>query len=111
MKPNARRMLIGVLLAATSGLVRAQPPAYPLQYAAFAARFHPDGTFALEGSGWPAFKGTWKAANGEVEIMTPDAPGGCDKPGRYRFRTQDARTTLDAVIDDCRPRRMILDRS
>ena len=115
--PTVPRIVLVALLATAGALVRAQqsapssPPDYPLRFAGFAARFQPDGTFSLSGAGWPAFTGTWKAAGGEVEILTPDAPGGCDKPGRYRFTTQNARTTLDAVADECRPRRMILDRS
>ena len=116
--PILPRIVIAALLVFAAGAgaaPRAQqppaPPDYPLQFAGFAARFLPDGTFSLTGAGWPAFTGTWKAAGGEVEIVTPDAPGGCDKPGRYRFTTRNGRTTLDAVADECRPRHMILDRS
>jgi outer membrane protein assembly factor BamB len=116
--PTLTRLVIVALLfvaGAAGALARAQqppgPPAYPLQFAGFAARFQPDGTFSLEGSGWPTFTGTWKSTAGGIEIVTPDAPGGCDKPGRYRVATGNGRTTLDAVADDCRPRRMILDRS
>lgn len=87
------------------------PPPYPLQFAGFAARFGADGAFTLEGPGWPTFKGTWKADGAEIEVLTPDAAGGCDKPGRYRFRRENTRTTFDLVSDACTPRRMILDRS
>lgn len=87
------------------------PPSYPLQFAGFAARFGADGAFTLEGPGWPTFQGTWKADGAEIEVLTPDAAGGCDKPGRYRFRRENTRTTFDLVSDACTPRRMILDRS
>jgi outer membrane protein assembly factor BamB len=87
------------------------PPSYPLQFAAFSARFAADGAFTLEGPGWPAFEGTWKGDGAEVEILTPVPSNGCDQPGRYRWRTENARTTFDLVSDACQPRRMILDRS
>ena len=113
--PKLPRALIAVLLAAAAGLVvTAQPPAlpdYPLQFAGFAARFNADGTFTLEGAGWPSFKGTWKPVDGEIELLTPQGPSGCDTAGRYRATTRDGRTTLDLVRDECRQRRMILDRS
>jgi outer membrane protein assembly factor BamB len=90
---------------------RAAVPSYALEFAGFSARFGADEAFLLQGDGWPTFRGTWKAVDGDVEIVTPDAPGGCDAPGRYRVRTEDGRTTFDVVADECRPRRMILDRS
>jgi hypothetical protein len=34
----------------------------PLKFGVFDARFLADGTFTLEGRGWPAFRGTWKWA-------------------------------------------------
>ena len=101
-------LLAGILAAAQP---RPAMPDYPLQFAGFFARFQSDGTFTLEGAGWPSFRGTWKAIDGAIEILTPDAPGGCDKPGRYRAMMRGAQTTLDVVADECRPRRMILDRS
>jgi outer membrane protein assembly factor BamB len=101
------------VLAGIAVLAQTPPrlPDYPLQFAGFSARFQPDGTFTLDGAGWPSFRGTWKPVDGAIELLTPDAPGGCDQPGRYRAVTRDTRTTLDVVSDECRPRRMILDRS
>ena len=86
-------------------------PSYPLQYGALSARFGADGAFVLEGRDWPTFRGTWKADGNEIEIVTPDAAGGCNQPGRYRARTVDAQTTFELVADACAPRRMMLDRS
>jgi outer membrane protein assembly factor BamB len=109
------RKLVAVLVLAAGVAVTAQPPQsipdYPLQFAGFTARFQPDGTFTLQGEGWPSFRGTWTPAAGGLEIVTPDAPGGCDEPGRYRAETREGRMTLSAIDDGCRPRFMILDRS
>jgi outer membrane protein assembly factor BamB len=89
-------------------------PAGPLKFGGFSARFGADGIFALEGKGWPPFKGTWKRQGAEIELLTPgDAAGGCDKAGRYRVTLGKTKghLTLDLVSDACAPRRMILDRS
>src|SRR3954466_3380831 len=106
---------LATFTCALAGLI-AQPaaapvPAYPMQFAAFSVRFGADGAFLLQGAGWPTFRGTWKAAGGNVEILTPDGRGGGDTPARYRVRTENARTTFDVIEDACQPRRMILDRS
>ena len=42
--------------------MQAPVPTDPIQFAGFSARFAPDGSFELSGPGWPAFRGTWKAA-------------------------------------------------
>ena len=86
-------------------------PSTPLTFGVFTARFGADGTFALEGQGWPTFKGTWKAAEGHLELLSPGGPAGCDGVGRYRFQSDGARLSLQVAQDDCTPRRMILDRS
>ena len=89
-------------------------PAGPLKFGSFSARFGTDGSFALEGPGWPPFKGTWKRQGGEIELLTSgDAAGGCDKAGRYRatVEAEKGHVTFDLVSDACAPRRMILDRS
>ena len=72
-----------------SGLAQDRParpmPAEPLKFGGFSARFGADGLFALEGQGWPPFKGTCKREGGEIELQTAgDSAGGCDKAGRYR---------------------------
>lgn len=87
-------------------------PSSPLYFGAFVARFDPGGVFSLEGQGWPAFKGTWKADGTIVEIVTPGVGRpGCDGPGRYRVEAGAEGITFGLVDDECAPRRMILDRS
>jgi outer membrane protein assembly factor BamB len=98
-------------------------PTDRLSFGAFTARFVPgpstlrstplsaDGTFTLEGEGWPPFKGSWKADDGQIELLVPKGADGCDGPGRYRFRVDGRLLTFDLVSDGCEPRRMILDRS
>jgi outer membrane protein assembly factor BamB len=85
-------------------------PSTPITYGFFTAQFAADGAFSLAGDGWPAFKGTWKADAGVVEISTPGVAK-CETPGRYRYRIDGGRLRVELVNDDCTPRRMILDRS
>jgi hypothetical protein len=82
-----------VALALSAQQPPQSPPSVPLRFAGFAASFAPDGTFTLEGSGWPTFKGTWKAVGAEVEIATTGGPPACAKPARYRIRTPVPRST------------------
>ena len=96
----------------------AELPSVPLAFGVFTARFDANGTFALEGQGWPSFKGTWntkdtKDPNGtkSIELVTPDAAGGCDKPATYRYTSDGAHVRFALVADECEPRRMILDGS
>ena len=94
------------------GQAPAPLPAGPLSFGAFTARFQPDGTFALDGEGWPPFTGTWKTDGQQIELIVPaNAPGGCGGPGRYQFRVDGRRVSFDLVADGCEPRRMILDHS
>lgn len=86
----------------------AQLPATPLKFGAFTSQFTQDGTFKLEGTGWPAFSGTWKRSGDEVELVTAKAPKGCEGPGRYRARVDGKHVTFNLVADECVPRRMIL---
>ena len=89
----------------------AQLPTYPLAFGAFVVRFDPGGSFTLQGQGWPALSGNWKLRDAEIELSMSGGPGGCDGPGRYRLRIDGNRVNFDLVSDECRPRRMILDRS
>src|SRR5262245_21234114 len=105
--------MIAALLAAFA-VATGQPsalPSTPMVFGVFTATFNADGTFAVQGQGWPAFKGTWKAANGRVELSTPDAAGGCSTPATYAFTVDGTRVTLELVGEDCAVRRLILDRS
>ena len=103
-----------VVGAITLGLMSAsaqQLPGTPLQYAAFKARFAPDGTFTLAGPGWPAFNGTWKADGSEITLQTTGGPPACAAAGKYRFEVSGTKVALKVVQDECVPRRMILDAS
>jgi outer membrane protein assembly factor BamB len=87
-------------------------PAGPLAFGAFQGEFHDDGSFTIEGQGWPPLRGTWQAAGGELALTLLDAPDGCDAPARFAFRVDDGHLTLTLVGEDaCMPRRMILDGS
>jgi outer membrane protein assembly factor BamB len=99
-----------VPVGAQSGSV--QLPSGPLKFGAFAASFNADGSFHLEGWGWPAMNGTWKLQGDEITLLLPDKPPkGCDGPGKYRVTVQDQHPSFEAISDDCMPRRMILNGS
>lgn len=106
-----------IVLAFPLLLLAAQPPAVTavpsglLRYREFTMRFAPDGTFELQGTGYPAFKGTWKLAGGDVEIVAPNARGGCPDSARYRIRSDARWTILEAVSDPCAQRQFFLDHS
>ena len=86
-------------------------PSHPLTFGVFTAHFDPAGTFTVEGDRWPKMNGTWKTTGAEIEMLMTGGPDGCTGPGKYRFNTDGRGLTLDFVSDDCRPRKMILDRS
>ncbi len=89
-----------------------QLPTGPLKFGGFAASFNTDGSFHLEGWGWPTMNGTWKLQGDEITLMLPDKPPkGCDGPGTYRVRVQDQHPAFDVISDDCVSRRMILNGS
>src|SRR5262245_45335002 len=104
-------------------LASAQPaapalPSAPMAFGAFTATFDANGTFNLQGQGWPTFRGTYKTGAREdgqpgnaIELLTPDAAGGCDRPARYGYTVKDGHVTFALLADGCVPRRMILDRS
>ena len=57
---------------------RSPVPSSVLRYREFTMRFAPDGSFELQGTGYPTFKGTWKRVGAdEVEIAAPNVRGGC----------------------------------
>ena len=100
-----------IAMVALSAQPASPLPSDRLTFGGFVARFGADGTFALQGEGWPPFRGTWKRHGTLIDLLVPGAQDGCDKPGRYRFRVRDAQVSFDLVSDGCTPRRMILDRS
>ena len=88
-----------------------QLPSYPLSFGVFVLRFDSGGTLTIEGKGWPALNGKWKLTGSEIEMTMSGGPEGCDGPGRYRVRQDGNRVGFDLVADDCRVRKMIIDRS
>ncbi|HET6890774.1 MAG TPA: PQQ-binding-like beta-propeller repeat protein [Pyrinomonadaceae bacterium] len=82
-----------------------------LTFGAFILRFDFGGTFTLEGKGWPSLNGNWKSNENEIELTMSSGPGGCDGAGRYQFRFDGKYLSFNLAADDCRVRRMILDRS
>src|SRR5688572_6216763 len=86
-------------------------PSDPMKFGAFNARFDPGGTFTLEAQGWPKLNGTWKKTGDEMELATSGGPGGCDLAGKYRVNLQGKGMAFDVISDNCRLRKMILDRS
>jgi hypothetical protein len=98
-----------IACAATFGAAQqAAIPSTPLQYRVFTATFAADGTFSLQGQGWPAVMGTWAVEGDEVVLRPAGGPPECTAEGRYRVGRVGAELTLEAVADDCPPRRMIL---
>jgi outer membrane protein assembly factor BamB len=85
-------------------------PSTPLTFGFFTARFDTNGTFTLEGEGWPPFKGTWTLDSAVIVLSTPGVRD-CEAPGRYRVGRDGATIRFDLVVDDCTARRMIVDRS
>jgi len=109
-------MIRFLVLAFLAALAAQQPaagvPSGLLRYREFTIRFAPDGTFELQGTGYPTFKGTWKpAGSGEVEIAAPNGRGACPEPARYRIRADERWTVLETVSDPCGQRQFFLDRS
>ena len=120
----AALLIAGLITMAATNLVAAQNsltqpatqqnslPSYPLKFGVFVAQFDPVGTFTLQGTGWPALKGTWKnvSAN-EIELSLSGGPGGCDKVGRYQFQAVGKHLSFVLVSDECQVRKMILGQS
>lgn len=92
----------------------------PLRFGAFEARFVASTTnapaaFRIAGDGWPALAGSWRFADGEL-VLTPaegsQEPPGCAAPGVYRLQpVGENGVRLEHRSDECRIRRMVLDRS
>ena len=107
-------LLLLLLLAAFTICAQQVTPALPsgpLRFGAFLVQFDPGGTFTLQGQGWPALNGNWKANGAVVELTMSGGPGGCDGAGRYEFSVDGKRVTFKLAADDCVVRRMIVDSS
>ena len=111
------RIFVSLLLVSqgaihlTTALEQSAIPSTPLVFGVFSARFAVDGSFSLEGQGWPAFKGNWKVEGDRIELVSPGGPGGCDGPGTYRLRIVNQHVGFELLNDACKPRTMILDKS
>jgi outer membrane protein assembly factor BamB len=109
-RPATIAACLCALLTAAIAARQAALPSAPLNYGFFTAQFNADGTFLLQGQGWPTFKGTWTLTASELELETPGLEQ-CAPRGRYRVDIGDGRVGLQVIADGCTPRRMILDRS
>lgn len=106
-------LLVFILLGlAVSAPLQAQDgvPSGPLVFGGFRGELFRDGTYRIEGEGWPALTGSYGLTGNEIDL-TPSSESECENAGRYRFETSDGRMTLFLVQDPCTHRRMILDRS
>jgi len=110
-RPVSVRSTIVAVAIATVVVHTQQPsivlPSKPLHYGFFTLTFAADGAFALEGQGWPTFKGTWKLASDELTLLTAGMQD-CGGPGRYRARLDGPRLLLTLIDDGCEARRMIV---
>jgi outer membrane protein assembly factor BamB len=88
-----------------------QVPTGRLTFGMFTGSFNSDGTFSLEGKDWPSLRGIWKTSGSQIELLASEARGGCQAPGRYRFRLDGTHLSFDAVSDDCAERKIVLDQS
>lgn len=93
---------------AVAGQSDVQLPSGKLKFGVFVIGFDPGGAFTLDGDRWPTLGGTWKISGNEIELVTTNAPQGCQGPGRYRVRVNGPELTFELISDDCRPRQMIL---
>lgn len=71
-------------------------PSTPLTFGFFTARFDTNGTFTLEGEGWPPFKGTWTLDSAVIVLSTPGVRD-CEAPGRYRVGRDGATIRFDSI--------------
>jgi outer membrane protein assembly factor BamB len=101
-------LVSGSIATGVSQQTDVQLPSTPLKFGGFAARFDPGGTFTLNGTGWPAIGGNWTRKGDELELVTANAPKGCEGTGRYRVRLDGKHVSFELIADDCVPRRMIL---
>lgn len=82
-----------------------------LVFGGFSGEFFGNGSYRIEGEGWPALVGTFTLTDSELVLVPAEGASECTGPGRYRFEVEAGRLSLRLAADDCAPRRMILDGS
>src|SRR5574339_817252 len=98
------RQLVVACVALVAPVQHTSPlPAGPLAFGAFTAQFRPDGTFSMEGQGWPAMSGTWTVNGSRIELALSQPLRGCEAAGSYEFRVSGNRVTFEVVTDSCEP--------
>src|SRR6476659_3529703 len=107
--PNMQRATLSILIVAfvcTTLVVQTQEPsALPLtqlHYGFFTLKFSADGSFTLQGQGWPTFDGSWTANKDELTVVTPTVQD-CGGRGRYRVRLDGTHVALTMIADPCEP--------
>lgn len=103
-------MLTAFVLLALSSLQQEPLLSGPLVFGGFRGELSSDGTYRIEGEGWPALAGTFSLHGSEIDLA-PSSESECTDPGRYRVETGDGHMTFSLLQDPCTHRRMILDRS
>ncbi len=66
-------------------------PAGPLVFGGFVGAFSADGSFRIEGQGWPALVGTWKISGSELLLVPTEGADECPGPARYNFEVEEGR--------------------
>jgi outer membrane protein assembly factor BamB len=106
------RLLAITLAWSAVTFAQAGPPATPLAMRDFRLQFDPAGRFTLGGDpGWPPMAGSWKMSGNEITLQNDPGPSKCDGAATYRIVVDGSSVGFEAVADECRPRKMILDRS
>ena len=57
-----------------------QIPSSPLTFGVFVVRFSANGTFMLEGQGWPSIRGSWKTRGQQIDLVTGWLQEGAQNP-------------------------------
>jgi outer membrane protein assembly factor BamB len=86
-------------------------PGGPLVFGGFSGEFSANGSYRIEGEGWPSLVGTFTVTGSELVMVPTEGASECTGPGRYTFKVEAGRLSLRLASDDCAPRRMILDGS
>ena len=112
MQHNRVVAFLVVCAAAIAAMAQAQKPAPippgPLTYGFLTATFGTDGTFTIAGPGWPKLAGTFKTANGEIELALSAPMTGCAESGKYRYSVDGTHVSFTLITDACQARRMML---